>query len=287
VSDWFTVLAQIVNFLILVALLKYFLYGRIVEAMERREDSIAERWNSAEEREAELQQELESANQKKQELEQQREKMMEEAREEVENYRDELTDKARQEAEDARLRWEESLQEETDAFLKDLRKRSTEQILAVVRKVLSDLSDAQLEQRIVHTFLEQLDKLNPEEHDKIQNSLAGGDSQALIQTAFEHPDKLQDQLTSKLKDLFGEELEVRYEHSDDLICGIALQTDSHKVAWDLGDYLHHLEDEIRQALEEETTERRAAEITEEETFENSNEETEQSVEQTESSESQA
>lgn len=251
-SGWFTIAAQIVNFLILVALLKYFLYGRIVDAMRRREESIAERWNSAEQREAELQQELESARQKKQELEQQREKMMEEAREEVVNYREKLADKARQEAEDARSRWQESLEEETDAFLKDLRKRSTEQILAVVRKVLKDLSDAELEQRIVHTFLEQLDELSREEQDKIQNSLAGGDSQALIQTAFEQPDELKDQLNSKLKDRFGEELQVRYEHSDDLICGIALQTDSHKVAWDLGDYLHHLEDEIRQALEEET-----------------------------------
>ena len=56
--DWFTVAAQIVNFLILVALLKYFLYGRIVDAMDRREQSIAQRWNLAEQREAELQQEL-------------------------------------------------------------------------------------------------------------------------------------------------------------------------------------------------------------------------------------
>ena len=35
--DWFTVIAQIINFLILVALLKRFLYGPIIRAMERRE----------------------------------------------------------------------------------------------------------------------------------------------------------------------------------------------------------------------------------------------------------
>lgn len=285
-SDWFTVAAQIVNFLILVALLKYFLYGRIVDAMQRREQAVADRWKEAEEREQELQQELESARQKSKELDRQREQMMEDVKDEVEDYRDELTDKARQEAEDARSRWQESLQEEADAFLKDLRKRSTEQILAVVRKVLSDLSDAELEQRIVHTFLKQLDELSPEEHDKIQYSLTSGDSQALIQTAFEHRDELKEQLNSKLKDRFGEQLEVRYEHSGDLICGIALQTDSHKVAWDLGDYLHHLDDEIRQALEEETSEIRAEETTEEETSEDSTEQTGQAVEQTESSESQ-
>ncbi len=34
--DWFTIIAQIINFLVLVALLKYFLYGRILQAMDRR-----------------------------------------------------------------------------------------------------------------------------------------------------------------------------------------------------------------------------------------------------------
>ena len=46
--DWFTVVAQIINFLILVVLLKYFLYGRITAAMEQRQQEIATRWNDAE-----------------------------------------------------------------------------------------------------------------------------------------------------------------------------------------------------------------------------------------------
>ena len=38
--DWFTFVAQIINFLILVALLKYFLYGRLVAAMDQRQQDI-------------------------------------------------------------------------------------------------------------------------------------------------------------------------------------------------------------------------------------------------------
>ena len=41
--DWFTVLAQIVNFLILVALMKRFLYGPLIAAIDAREQSIAAR----------------------------------------------------------------------------------------------------------------------------------------------------------------------------------------------------------------------------------------------------
>ena len=40
--DWFTVAAQIVNFLILVYLLKRFLYGPLIRAMDAREKRIAD-----------------------------------------------------------------------------------------------------------------------------------------------------------------------------------------------------------------------------------------------------
>jgi F-type H+-transporting ATPase subunit b len=39
--DWFTVAAQIVNFLILVWLLKHFLYKPILDAIDAREKRIA------------------------------------------------------------------------------------------------------------------------------------------------------------------------------------------------------------------------------------------------------
>lgn len=46
--DWFTVVAQIINFLILVFLLKHFLYGRIINAMDQREARITSRLEEAE-----------------------------------------------------------------------------------------------------------------------------------------------------------------------------------------------------------------------------------------------
>ena len=39
--DWFTVIAQAVNFLILVALLKHFLWGRLVRVIDEREQRVA------------------------------------------------------------------------------------------------------------------------------------------------------------------------------------------------------------------------------------------------------
>ena len=62
--NWFTVIAQIVNFLILVVLLKYLLYNRIVRAMDERESKIQSRLKEAEEKEEAAEREAESFRQK-------------------------------------------------------------------------------------------------------------------------------------------------------------------------------------------------------------------------------
>ena len=57
--DWFTVVAQVINFLILVWLLQRFLYKPIVNAMQTREERIASQLRDAEKQKAEA--EVESA----------------------------------------------------------------------------------------------------------------------------------------------------------------------------------------------------------------------------------
>ena len=74
--DWFTVAAQIINFLILVALLKHFLYGRIINAMDQREARITSRLEEAERKKSEAEDEAAAYSRKSQEFDLQREEMI-------------------------------------------------------------------------------------------------------------------------------------------------------------------------------------------------------------------
>ena len=93
--DWFTVIAQIVNFLILVGLLKYFLYGRILRAMDQREDRIASRLTEAEQREQEAEDERRHYQARQKDLEEKQSDILAEAREKAEAERKRLLDEAR------------------------------------------------------------------------------------------------------------------------------------------------------------------------------------------------
>ncbi len=100
--DWFTVAAQIINFLILVGLLKHFLYDRIIRAREEREGRIRARLDEAEKKEKESDAEAEKYRRKNIEIEEKRKGILEKARERLKTSEKELTQKARQEVENLR-----------------------------------------------------------------------------------------------------------------------------------------------------------------------------------------
>ena len=70
--DWFTVAAQVVNFLILVWLLKRFLYKPILRALDAREQQIALTLADADAKKAEAQQERDEFRKKNEAFDQQR-----------------------------------------------------------------------------------------------------------------------------------------------------------------------------------------------------------------------
>lgn len=255
--DWFTVIAQIVNFLILVGLLKYFLYGRIVEAMNNREKEIANRWDEAERERDEATQERQVAQQKNRELDEQRERLLAEIREEVEAHRQELTAKVRNEVDQLQTRWSDAIREESDSFLRDLRRRASEEVCAVTRRALADLADAELERRIGEKFITRVEQLDDGQRDEVIAALQEGNHAAVVQTAFEMPEDLRQKIVGALRRRLLDDLEVRFERSPDLTCGIALQTDAHKLAWELSDYLRALEQQLQHTLEEETSIKKA------------------------------
>ena len=94
--DWFTVAAQVVNFLILVWLLKRFLYKPILDAIDAREKRVAKRLADADSKQAEANQEHDAFQRKNEAFDRERDGLLSEAKDQVEAERKRLFDGARQ-----------------------------------------------------------------------------------------------------------------------------------------------------------------------------------------------
>ncbi len=247
--DWFTVIAQIINFLILVALLKYFLYGRIIKAMDQREEKIAARLAQAEEREEEADKELHLYQGKVEELEGQRADLLSQAREDADSERKKLLDQAREEVEDTKSRWYAAIDREKVSFLQDLRERASQQIFAIARRALGDLANADLEQQMVEAFARRLAELTPERRQELGEALETG-GEVVVTSAFPLPEAAQGEITRNLHQYVTHDVAIRYHLAPEVISGIEVKVPGHKIAWSLDNYLTDLEGEIRGALEE-------------------------------------
>jgi F-type H+-transporting ATPase subunit b len=260
--DWFTLVAQIVNFVILLYLLQRFLYGPIVKVMDQREQKIAYRLQEAERKREEADQEAQQYRQQRLELEEARDERLEAVREEVENRRKELLKEAQQEVQEKKRSWQAALQKEQDSFLKGLRQRVGQQALELARRALQDLAEADVERRMAEKFVTRLRDLESGVREEITESIKESDSGIVIRSAFELSEELQNMISDTIQKQFldGKEPDARFESAPDLIAGIEMQVNGHRVAWTIQDYLAGLEDQVRQAIQQEIGEQHEVQV---------------------------
>ena len=249
--DWFTVAAQIVNFLVLVFLLKHFLYGPIIRAMDQREEKVASRLREAGQKRDQAEEEKQKLIDQQKEFDRQREEKLGHARQEADDLHKELSARARQEVEDLRQRWRESLQSEQESFLKELRQRAGLQVYAVAGKALTDLADASLQQKIIDSFINHLRDLDEETRRGLRESTLKNDEGVLVISAFDLSSGERQKITKQLHTTLEAKPEVSYETDPGLICGVELKSHGCVVGWNLREYLDGLEQNLAGMLEEE------------------------------------
>ena len=255
--DWFTVFAQIINFLILIFLLKRFLYGPIIKAMDKREEKIASRMQEAEQKRNEAEQEVASYREKTGEIDKLREDMIAQAREESERLKKELVKKAKEEVDDLKSGWHQTVLQEKDSFLQNIRRLSGEQVYSVARQVLSDMADSELEDRMVDVFIYRIKELGDDTLNKIKKSVQKSDQGISITSSFSIPQNKRQLITRAMHEYISPDINIRYEVSRDLICGIEIKVHGYVVGWNLEDYLKSLHEAFNKALDQEAMEKRA------------------------------
>ena len=165
--------------------------------------------------------------------------------------RKELMEKVRVEVDAVKARWQDMLIREQDAFFYDLRQRAAKQLYATARKALSDLADADLEERIVEEFLRRVQSLDEEKSTQLRKAISGGGNRVTIQSAFGIPAPRQTQIEEVLKKQITNGFTIRYLQEPDIVSGIEMRVNGHKIAWSLNEYLETLVESLTETLQKE------------------------------------
>jgi F-type H+-transporting ATPase subunit b len=239
--DWFTVGAQALNFLILVWLMKRYLYQPIRNAIDAREKLIAAELADAGSKKADAQKEHDEFQKKNLEFDQQRAALLTKATDEAQVERQRLLDEARKAAEALSAKRQAAMITEEQNLHQAIRVRTQQEVFAITRKALADLATTSLEERLGEVFTRRLREMDTKAKEGLGAALKTATDPAVVRSVFDLPAAQRAAIQNAVNETFSADVRLRFETAPDLISGIELTTNGQKVAWSIADYLASME----------------------------------------------
>jgi len=250
--DWFTIVAQLFNFLILIWLLKKFLYKPILNAIDVREQYVVKQLNAAQDAKNEALKSLDELKLKIADIEQNKQQMLHDAFVEAETEKRKLFVEINNDAEILRNKLNEAICNEQLALSSEIMRKAKDEIYSVIRKLLEDMADVHLEEQIIKVFIKRLNNLEHQENSKLLIALESAQSGVIIRSAFDISVEYQQMLREAIKNKTKHQVLVTFYTVAYLTAGIELVTSGYKIEWSVYDYLVTLENLVTDLLSEQS-----------------------------------
>ncbi len=247
--DWFTVGAQLLNFLILVWLLKRFLYRPVLDAIDAREKRIAATLAEADASKEAARKEREDFQRKNETLDRQRAELLSEAADEADSERQRLLAAAHQAVVALKSKQREAIRHEAQNLAHVLTRRTQDEVFAIARQTLADLSGTSLEERMGEVFIRRLRAWDGTAKARLGAAIGASSEAVLVRSAFELPAEQRTAIQNVVGETFSVTKPLRFVVAPELIGGIELSAKGQKVAWSIADYLASLEKGVDELME--------------------------------------
>ena len=247
--DWFTVGAQALNFLILVWLMKHFLYGPILHAIDTREKKIAAELADAEAKRTQAQKDRDEFQHKNEAFNQESAALLTKTTEDAKAEGQRLLGEARIAADAMGAKRQEALRLEAHNLNQAISRRAQQEVFSIARKALTDLATTSLEERMVAVFTRRLQEMDGQVKSGLSQALQSASDPAIVRTAFDLPAEQRAVIQNAINETFSSDIHVRFETAPDLISGIEVTTHGQKLAWSIAEYLASLEKSVTELLQ--------------------------------------
>ncbi len=240
--DWITVAAQIANFLVLVWLLKRFLYRPILDGIDAREAEIRDRMQQVVTAKAQAQAVEQTFHDQTHALNTAQAEMSETIRKAAEAQRDVLLAEAQKRLEHQEASWKAHQKDDAAKYTARLHRAGASALLALTRKAVTDLADEMFEARMAQHLIRQLTPMTAD-----LRRAAGAATEALITSHDALPQSVQDDLGTALRGLFPK-IALRFDVRADQPPGLTVQLGGAQLVWTVDSYIDGLDALIGEAL---------------------------------------
>jgi len=235
--NWSTFILEIINFLVLVWILKRFLYKPVMDMIARRQASIDKTLADAKQ----LHDDAENLQQQyegrlaawDQERKQAREKLAEELHADRARKLDELKATLEQERERASVADQRRL---ADAH-QEMEDTALAHGAQLASQLLKQAAGPEVESRLIDLAIDELSKLNKERLDTLRSSHGQISDGIVISSAYSMPADQQHKLQHALNSVLGKDTPLRFEQDGTLLAGVCINVGAWQLSLNLRDEL--------------------------------------------------
>jgi F-type H+-transporting ATPase subunit b len=190
--DLFTFLASLLNFGVLLLLLRIFLFKRVTEAMDKREQNIADRWDEAEQAKQEAEEARSEFEEEQNGLDEERQDLIEAAEKQAEEERQQKLEDLQQEIDAKREEWLDVLKADQEKLIRSITEQVTRATADSVDQILGRIADSSLcdriaitsARRIKHEWSDDLSDIRQDSVTVVSSHALGDDARASLESAL-------------------------------------------------------------------------------------------------------
>jgi F-type H+-transporting ATPase subunit b len=218
--DWTTFALEIVNFLVLVWLLKHFLYRPILATIERRKTAIQQAIDDATETKARADELERQYEDRLSAWEKEKEELRSAAQAEVAEERRRGLAAVRAEIDRESERQRAIARRQAEELQRRLEREATTKGTRFAARLLGRLATPALEERLVAMMLEDLGSLPPSRREAIADACRDAGGNIRVESAFPLPEAARQRLIDGLRAATGVSAEAEYAEDPELVAGL-------------------------------------------------------------------
>lgn len=242
--DWTTFILEIINFLVLVWILRRFLYRPVMKVVAERRAVIAKGLDdakAAQDQAAALKAQYEN---RLQDWQQERETARAKLHDEIAAERQKLLAQLQDELSERRRKEQVLAGRREEALMREARRQASELSGRFAAKLLTRLAGPAVQDRLLTMLLEDLDKLSPDQRQQLADARPGAAAVQVI-SAFPLDDQQQSTLAAALRKILGDQLDFEFRENPALQAGLSVHVGAQRLQASLQEELRFFSDSLR------------------------------------------
>lgn len=242
----FEIIAQIINFFVLLFVLNWIFYKPVTKAMDDRQRRIFKAQKDADKKMSQAEMLIDNYENKIKTVEDKKQEIYKSYQDEAVRQKEALVLKYEKEAEGLRQAYLAEVDQEKASFIKNLRQELGSQAVEIAKKILSTISSQDLEEEVFNLFIKDIKDLEQIIPNKeVSKTRLKPNLVSYKELSSEKKEKIE----KMLKDSLSNIEDIEYTVDKYLIIGYQLDLETYTISNNIKTYLEQVEDNIKELID--------------------------------------